>query len=87
MLEAQRLMTGLGGDGSGIADDVLARYGALSEFIQVKGAVALAQIERHGMHLDLERIRSRRERVLRLETRGRGGGLAGDLPGAVQDLQ
>ncbi len=58
LLEAQRLMMELGGEGTALADDVLARHGALSESIQVKGAVALACIERHGMHLDLDRVRS-----------------------------
>ena len=84
LLEAQRLMIGLEGDGSGIADDVLARYGALSEFIQVKGAVALARIERHGMHLDLDRIRAA-ETVLRTGLEAAVADLRGDLPGAVQD--
>ena len=58
LLEAQRLMMELGGEGAALADDVLARYGALSESIQVKGAIALARIERHGMHLDLDRVRT-----------------------------
>ena len=57
LLEAQRLMVELTGDWIEI-DQVLARYGALSEFIQVKGAIALSRIERYGMHVDLDRVRT-----------------------------
>jgi DNA polymerase family A/3'-5' exonuclease len=58
LLEAQRLMAEAAGEGPGMTDEVLSRCGALSEFIQVKGAIALARIERFGMHLDLDRVRT-----------------------------
>ena len=57
LLEAQRLMVESTGAAIEI-DQVLARYGALSEFIQVKGAIALSRIERYGMHVDLDRVRT-----------------------------
>jgi hypothetical protein len=34
------------------------RFGPLSEFIQVKGAVALAQVSRRGMHIDQDLVRA-----------------------------
>jgi hypothetical protein len=41
--------------GAGITPATMAKYGVLSETIQVKGAIALAQVSRNGMHLDLTR--------------------------------
>ena len=37
-----------------------ARYGVLTEAIQVQGAIALAAVSRNGMHVDTERIRTLR---------------------------
>ena len=56
LLEAQRLM--IGSDGRLDRDRRCSRYGALSELIQVKGAIALSRIERYGMHVDLDRMRT-----------------------------
>lgn len=42
-----------------------ARYGVLTEAIQVQGAIALAAVSRNGMHIDIERIRGLREELER----------------------
>jgi hypothetical protein len=55
LLEAQRLVIEHGG--VDIRPDAPARYGPLTEAIQVKAAVALATIERVGMCVDLGRVR------------------------------
>jgi hypothetical protein len=57
LLEAQRLMVETMGPTIDM-DELLSRYGALSEFNQVKGAIALSRIERYGMHVDLDRVRT-----------------------------
>lgn len=57
LLEAQRLMIESAGAVVDV-DEVLTRYGPLSASIQVKGAIALSEIERFGMHVDLGRVRS-----------------------------
>jgi hypothetical protein len=44
-----------------IRPDAVERFGVLSEAVQVKGAIALDRVTRHGMHLDvgrLDRLRS-----------------------------
>jgi hypothetical protein len=41
-----------------LRDDAIARFGLLTESLQVKGAVALAAVSRAGMHLDPERVRA-----------------------------
>ena len=57
-------------DPSKLLPDALAKYGLLSEIIQVKGAIALAQITRTGMHLAPDRLgpaqQELRERVFQL---------------------
>jgi hypothetical protein len=58
ILEAQRLIFEFGQGCSDIRKDAIARYGLLTEFIQVKVAIALDRIGRNGTHLDLERIRA-----------------------------
>ena len=40
------------------------RFGLLSETLQVRGAIALSQVTRHGMHLDPARIGPAREALL-----------------------
>lgn len=40
---------------AGVAREKIDRFGVLTEAIQVKGAIALAQITRNGIHLDLSR--------------------------------
>jgi hypothetical protein len=43
---------------SGVNEAVVHMYGPLGESIQVKGAIALAQVSRFGMHLDQKRART-----------------------------
>ena len=38
----------------GVSDQAIAKYGPLTETIQVKSAIVLAAITRHGIHLDLD---------------------------------
>jgi hypothetical protein len=57
-LEAERLVYELGRHSPDLGDDAIARFGLLTESIQVKGAVALAAVSRAGMHLDLDRVRA-----------------------------
>jgi hypothetical protein len=47
-------------------EDAIAKFGLLSEFVQVKGSVALAQVSRPGMHLDQDLVRAT-EAALRSE--------------------
>ena len=56
LLEAQRLTVQY--RGSDIRQGAAARFGVLTESIQVKAAIALARIERNGMTLNLERVRA-----------------------------
>ena len=58
LLEAQRLAANR--SGSDTRPDSAARYGPLTESLQVKAAIALARIERNGMCLDLDRVRAAR---------------------------
>src|SRR5262249_20319308 len=44
--------------GADVWPDAGDRFGLLSEAIQVKKAIALASIERNGMHVDLARVRA-----------------------------
>ena len=53
-----------------IMPDAVKRFGLLSEQIQVKGSIALAQLTRAGMSLDVPRVTS-----LRAEYRGRLDGI------------
>ena len=50
--------------------DAVARFGLLTETIQVRAAIALAAISRHGMHLDQQVVSTVRER-LQLNSRPR----------------
>jgi hypothetical protein len=52
VLDAHQLMATLGRNNPDVRDDAIERFGLLSEFVQVKGTVALAQVSRYGMHLD-----------------------------------
>jgi hypothetical protein len=56
VLEAQRLMHEHGRHGPDLHDDAIARFGLLSEFVQVKGAVSLERVSRDGMWLDLPSV-------------------------------
>ena len=57
-----------------ILPDALERFGPLSEAVQVKGAIPLAQIARNGMHQDVDRLAGLRAR------------LEEDLAGRVDEL-
>jgi hypothetical protein len=46
-----------------ILPDALERFGPLSEAVQVKGAIALAQIPRNEMHLDVDQLDGLRARL------------------------
>jgi len=46
---------------NGVRPEAVLRYGPLSETVQIKGAIALAQVSRNGMHLDLARSSAVRE--------------------------
>jgi site-specific DNA-methyltransferase (adenine-specific) len=50
--QARRLLDRFGGRGKDIFDDAVLRFGLLSEAVQVKKAIALAQITRNGMCID-----------------------------------
>jgi hypothetical protein len=56
LLEAQRLTVQY--RGSDILPGAAVRFGVLTESVQVKTAIALTRIERTGMNLNLERVRS-----------------------------
>jgi hypothetical protein len=45
--------------------DMIGRFGPLSETVQVKGAIALADLTRRGMHLDRELVQSTEEGLRR----------------------
>ncbi|NQT93403.1 MAG: hypothetical protein HQ559_11630, partial [Lentisphaerae bacterium] len=51
--------------GTDTFDDAVTRYGTLTEGIQVKGAIGLAEIERHGVSVDTTRMADVRTRLLR----------------------
>jgi DNA polymerase I-like protein with 3'-5' exonuclease and polymerase domains len=53
--ESLRRQAGEIAKGAGLPRDTVDKYGLLSEAIQVRAAIALAQITRNGMHLDLTR--------------------------------
>jgi DNA polymerase I-like protein with 3'-5' exonuclease and polymerase domains len=55
--KAEQLLARFGDRGKDIFPDAVDRFGLLTEAIQVKKAIALAQVTRSGMHLDLERLR------------------------------
>src|SRR5262249_6489493 len=65
-LEAERLVYEHGRHSPDLGDGAVARFGLLTESIQVKGAVALAAVSRAGMHLDGDRVRAA-EAALRAE--------------------
>jgi hypothetical protein len=56
LLVARELSDRAGKSCPDLRGDALAKFGLLSEFIQVKGAVALAEVSRRGMHLDQELV-------------------------------
>jgi len=47
----------------GVRDETMRRWGVLTESIQIRGALALAQLTRNGLHLDLNRSTSVRRAV------------------------
>jgi hypothetical protein len=53
VLEVQRLVYEHGRHSPDLGESPLARFGVLTESLQVKAAVALAAVTRRGMHLDL----------------------------------
>jgi hypothetical protein len=57
-LEANRLMAEFIKGSEKISDDAVPRFGLLSEYVQVKGAVALAQVSRNGMSLDFHAVQA-----------------------------
>jgi DNA polymerase I-like protein with 3'-5' exonuclease and polymerase domains len=56
--EADALMARFGSVGVEIRADAVERHGLLTEAVQVKKAIALAQITRNGMHVDIQAVRS-----------------------------
>jgi hypothetical protein len=58
VLEAERLVDEHGRHSPDLHGDAIARFGLLTEAVQVKGAVALAAVSRAGMHLDPDRVRA-----------------------------
>ena len=84
LLEAQRLMvesTGAVGSRSTRCSRGTARS---RSSIQVKGAIALSRIERYGMHVDLDRVRTA-EAALRAGLEASVTALRAMCPDAVQD--
>jgi hypothetical protein len=58
VLEAHRLQHEFSRTSPDVRGDAIARFGVLSESVQVRGAVALAEVSRLGMHLDPGRVRA-----------------------------
>lgn len=56
--QTQREQAAALAEAAGVKPDVVARFGVLTETVQVKGAIALAQVTRTGMHVDLNRAAS-----------------------------
>jgi DNA polymerase I-like protein with 3'-5' exonuclease and polymerase domains len=63
MVKAETIMRDRGYDPTLTADqrhairpDAIKRFGLLTEQVQVKGAIVLAQVTRNGVHLDAERV-------------------------------
>jgi hypothetical protein len=63
LLDTQRLTVQYGG--GDIRQGAVARYGWLTEAVQVKAAIALARITQNGMRLDLDRVRATRSLLRR----------------------
>jgi hypothetical protein len=57
MLPVARELAVRGSGGVFAVDDAWAKWGPLTEHVQVKGAIALSYLERFGMHVDPDRVR------------------------------
>lgn len=80
-LEARGLMHEYSKHCPDIGDDAAQKFGPLSEAIQVKAAVALEQVSRSGMHLDLGAVR-----VAEADLRARLDAAVADLRRICPDL-
>lgn len=60
---AEALLHRFGQHSTDITADAVAKYGLLTEAVQVKKAIALAQITRNGMHVDLDAVRQGEARL------------------------
>ena len=80
-LEAESLVDAHAGRGPDLRAGAVAAFGLLTESVQVKGAVALAQVSRAGMHLDRARVEANES-----ELRGRRDAAVGALRAVCPDL-